>query len=141
MSVYRGNKQTFIGMDVELIKDKKKLKILTKDYINEAIEEFGEDIGPKVATPAKCDLFDIDENSPELSNEKVDKLHSIVAKLLFVTRRSRLDILTTIAFLQTRVSCSTEQDWEKLRRYLSYLKHTIDMPRIISIEDYSIMKI
>ena len=63
MTVYRDNKQTFIGMDVELIKDKKKLKILTKDYIVEAIEDFGEDVGLKVVTPTKCDLLEIDELS------------------------------------------------------------------------------
>jgi hypothetical protein len=45
-----------------------------------------------------------------------------VAKLLFIAKRSRPDILLAVAFLSTRVLFSTEQDHEKLQRVLSYLK-------------------
>ena len=34
--------------------------------------------------------------------------------------------MTTIAFLCTRVSKSTEQDWDKLKRLMEYLKDTLD---------------
>ena len=36
-----------------------------------------------------------------------------------------------VSFLCTRVSNPTEEDWGKLQRLLTYLKNTIDMPRII----------
>ena len=36
-----------------------------------------------------------------------------------------------VLYLCTRVSCSSEDDWEKLKRLLHYLHGTIDMPRII----------
>ena len=34
--------------------------------------------------------------------------------------------MTTIAFLCTRVSKSTEQDFEKLQRLMEYLSNTLD---------------
>jgi len=50
--------------------------------------------------------------------------HKIVAKLLFVSRRSRLDIILAEAFLCTRVSVPTVQDKAKLKRLLRYLNTT-----------------
>ena len=40
----------------------------------------------------------------------------------------------SIAFLSTRVTKSTIQDWEKLKRVLRYIQGTIDMPRIIGAD-------
>ena len=49
--------------------------------------------------------------------------HSTVAKALYLTLRTRPDIATTVSFLTTRVSCPTQQDWNKLMRMMSYLQH------------------
>lgn len=57
--------------------------------------------------------------------------HHIVEKLLYVSMRVRVDISPTIACLCTRVSNSTEQDWEKLRRLLGYLNGTKNMRTIL----------
>ena len=48
-----------------------------------------------------------------------------------MSKRARLDISLAIAFLCTRVTRSTIEDWGKLRRLLQYIKGTINMPRII----------
>ena len=45
---------------------------------------------------------------------------------MYICQRARPDIMTTIAFLCTRVSKSTEQDWDKLKRLMEYLKDTLD---------------
>ena len=47
-----------------------------------------------------------------------------MAKLLYLAKRGRSDILLAVSFLTTRVSCSTDQDWLKLRRILQYLNGT-----------------
>ena len=52
--------------------------------------------------------------------------HSIFAKLLFISRRARPDIQVPIGFLGTRVMCSTQEDWIKLKLVLEYLKNTIE---------------
>ena len=69
----------------------------------------------------------------------MDVLHHIVAKLLYVCKRARVDIDLGVSFMCTRVSCSTLEDWEKLRRLLNYLYDTIDMPRIIGAKGMDIM--
>jgi hypothetical protein len=101
--------------------------ILMKDYIKEAIAHFGEDITRSATTPAKRNLFEIKENSVSLTDADREIFHSVVAKLLYVSKRGRLDFQLPIAFLCTRVSCSTKQDWSKLRKCtLEYLRGTLD---------------
>ena len=58
-------------------------------------------------------------------------MHSVTAKLLYITKRARPDIETGVAFLTTIVSKSTEEDWKKLKRIITFLKYTIDDVRII----------
>ena len=81
----------------------------------------------------------MNENLDRLDDKKSEMFHHIVAKLLFVTKRARLDIETTISFLCTRVTKSTSEDWLKLRRLLCYLKGNIDMPRINGADSLSII--
>jgi hypothetical protein len=48
--------------------------------------------------------------------------HSRVAKLLFLAKRARLDILTVVSFLCTQTQGTTKKDDRKLSRLLGYLK-------------------
>ena len=105
-----------------------------KDQIQESITWFGEPITKKPATPANKNLFVVSTNSPELDPKKSDTFHSVVQKLLYITKRVRPDIETVISFLCTRVSKSTLEDWMKLQRVLAFLKHTIDNIRIIGAD-------
>ena len=133
LEVSRGRKHNFLGMDIEFKKDGT-VSINMKDYIIEASEVFGEDVTINVSSAATGKLFVIDENSPKLENDKSDKFHSIVAKLLWVMKRGRPDIETVISFLCTRVSDPTEEDWDKLRRVLCFLNQTIDDKRILGAD-------
>jgi hypothetical protein len=139
MTVKRGKLHTFVGMDFEIYKNST-VKILMKDYIKESIESFGECINKGASTPTRSNLFEIDTESEPLDDEKSDKFHHIVSKLLYVSTRARLDIDLAIAFLCTRVSKSTKQDWEKLRRLLQYLYGTMNMPRIIGANGMEVMQ-
>lgn len=105
-----------------------------KDQINEAIEWYGEKINEKPATPANKNLFSTTKKSKELNSEKSDIFHSVTAKLLYIAKRARLDIETTVSYLCTRVSRSTEDDWLKLRRVLGFLQSTINDVRIIGAD-------
>jgi hypothetical protein len=113
-------------MDITF-KDDGTATINMKDYVKEAIFESGMDVSRSTATPARKNLFDIDDASEKLNNQQGDLFHSVVAKLLYVSHRGRIDIQLAIAFLCTRVSCSTQQDWAKLRRVLQYLNGTLDL--------------
>ena len=111
------------------------------DYIEEYIASYGEEISKNnTKTSTNSKLFNVDVHSIKLSEDKSDIFHHIVAKLLFVMKRVRLDISTTIAFLFTRVTKSTKVDWVKLKRLLEYLNNTKNMKRIIGMDGLSIMK-
>ena len=83
MTLCHGKKHIFLGMNIEFL-PKGRLSILMQDYISEAIEDYGEDVTRKAASPATKGLFEIDPKSKRLSLEKSDRFHSIVAKLLYV---------------------------------------------------------
>ena len=84
----------------------------------------GEISKKKVKTPATEHLFRIEKNSPQLDKRQAEHFHTMVAKGLFVTKRGRLDIAPTIAFLCTRVQRPTRQDWNKLSRMMTFLSQT-----------------
>ena len=62
-----------------------------------------------------------------------------MAKLLYVSTRCRLDITLAINFLCTRVTCSTNEDWLKLKRLIRYLYGTKERKLTIGADDISMM--
>jgi hypothetical protein len=104
-----GAKHMFLGMDIEFLGDKK-VAIATPQHINEAIEDFGEDLETDAVNPAKSKLFIINHESECLGDEKADIYHSITAKLLWVSQCSRPDLETAVSFLCTRVQQLTVEE-------------------------------
>jgi hypothetical protein len=141
MTITRGNEHVFLGMNITF-HENGTVGVKMKEYIKEAIADFGEDITRPATTLAKKNLFeiDVDKSNGQLSVKDAEIFHSVVAKLLYVSKRSRLDIQLAIAFLCTRVSCSTKQDWLKLKRVLEYLYGTLDKFLTLGANDIGMMK-
>ena len=58
-------------------------------------------------------------------NENQQKLfHTMVARLLYLSKRVRPDILTAVGYLCTRVKQPSKNDQEKLFRVIGYLEGT-----------------
>ena len=104
------------------------------DYLRECIKDFGEAINSSATTPATKDIFMIKKKEERLDDSIAKKFHSIVAKLLYISKRARLDLQCAVGFLTTRVQAPTKSDWKKLRRTLQYVNGTIGMVRILSID-------
>jgi Reverse transcriptase (RNA-dependent DNA polymerase) len=134
MTVTRGKEHVFLGMKFNF-NDNGTVSISMKSYLEESIKESDMNIKKRVATPAKGDLFDINDDSPQLIGKESDIFHSVVAKLLYVSLRARPDILLAVSFLCTRVSKSTKQDQEKLMRVLEYLNGTLDLTLTLGADD------
>ena len=132
MSVTRGSKHTFVGMGLTFNKDGT-VTIDMNDYIKECIETSGKQFNGGATTPAKRNLFEIDESAHQLSKNQKEIFHHIVAKLLFVSKRARPDIDLTISFLCSRVDRSTTEDWQKLERLLHYLNGSMELNRTIGL--------
>ena len=57
--------------------------------------------------------------------------HRIVEKLLYVAKRIRPECLTAVSFLSTRVTKCDEDDVEKLRRLVRYIRKTKDLGLVL----------
>ena len=139
LSTTRGNKHTYVGMDIYFPGDGT-VDIDMSHYLQEALDAFPELIDKLVTSPAANHIFEVNEDSPKLSEEKREKLHSIVAKLLFVSTRGRPDIHLPISFLTSRVTKADDDDWKKLKRLLQYIKGTMDLRLTLSAEKMNIVK-
>ena len=111
-----------------------------KHHLEEVLQDFTGKITIKVNTPAAVHLFVVDEECQKLCKKDMEIFHSIVAKLLFVGKRARPDIIIAIAFLTTRVSKSDEDDWKKLERLISYIYATLDLKLTLSVESTTSVK-
>jgi hypothetical protein len=74
-----------------------------------------------VVTPGGKDTFLVDGASRFLAEVSKKRFHTLVAKLLYLSKRARPDIIAVVGFLCTRVRNPTEEDKRKLSRVLSYL--------------------
>ena len=115
-------------------------RVGAKDYILEAVDEFPENVGPFFKTPAAQHLFDVDEECEKLDEETRQAFHSIFAKLLWVGKKARPDILVALSFLGKRTTKADLDDWKKLRRLFSYLKGTADLMLKLTVECLNVIK-
>ena len=93
-------------------------------FVADLLLESGLDFSGRVITsPAAENLFDTrpDSEAGEIDKHTKDWFHRFAAKLLYLAKRTRPEILTTVAFLCTRVTKSNSDDVKKLKRVLSYL--------------------
>jgi hypothetical protein len=87
MTVSRGKEHEFLGMIITYNDDGTTTINMTR-YVEEAINNFGEEIRRVSNTPAANNLFEIDESSARLNNSKAEIFHSVVAKLLYISKRA-----------------------------------------------------
>ena len=135
-----GREHKYLGMNIKFMSDKN-LSIDMKDYVKETIITSGMDVSRKASTPAAKNLFEIKRDSSLLDQNRKKTFHHCVAKLLYVSKRCRLDIQLAISHLTSRVINPTEDDWNKLRRVLRYLNGTLDRKLIIGASDISLMNV
>jgi hypothetical protein len=66
-----------------------------------------------------------------LNNNDKELYHSTVARLLYLAKRIRPDILLTISYLSTRVLSPTQSDMSKLYKVLKYINGTQELELIL----------
>ena len=101
------------------------LKVTMEGYVADLLNVSG--VNGMAATPALENLFDVTKNPELLNDEDKENFHSLVAKLLYLSKRVRPDLLLVSNFLCTRVSNPTVGDMDKLTRALKYLHSTQDL--------------
>jgi histone deacetylase 1/2 len=129
LSVHRGRTIEYIGMKFDFTQEGK-VKITMQGYIQDLLE-FCKNIEGSVSTPALDNLFKVGENNKKLKETDKEFFHSVTAKLLYLGKRVRPDILTAVSFLTKRVQSPTEEDMRKLERVIRYIRGTADLGIII----------
>jgi hypothetical protein len=75
-------------------------------------------------TPAKDDLFEVNDASPRCSTSEEGWFRTYVAKLLYLAKRARPDVLLPVSWLTTRATRCTSEDVCKLRKVIGYVAAT-----------------
>lgn len=122
----------YLGMELDLT-EKKKVKVSMKSLVEETLKEF--EIEGTSPLPAPSHLFMVSEGRRQLAKKEKEIFHSIVAKLLYLAKHGRPDLLTAVSFLTTRVQDPDEDDLKKLERLIKYLKGTRELVLTLEADD------
>ena len=132
VTVKQGHVHSYLGMEFDFGSPGRvsvKMSGYTKDVIAFA------NVSSNSRTPAGESLFVIDDRSPLLSKGDAEHFHSLVAKLLYLAKRTRPDILCSVSFMSTRVKSPTAQDMKKLLRIVKYLHQCPDLGIVLQVGD------
>jgi len=117
--------QSYLGMNIEV--QDHAIIVDMHYYIEQLLSEVSSKL-TSYKTPAAKECFQIaTTNSPLLDNDAKKKFHTMVAKLLYLAKRARPDLLTVVSFLCTKVKTPMKRDQSKLLRVLGYLQNTKDL--------------
>jgi len=126
ISLNMTNVHSYLSMTI--VESDENLTVSMLGYVDKCIE--GKSVRG-VNSPATDRLFEIGI-APPLDVAEKEGFHSQVAKLLYLAKRTRMDILTTVSFLASRVSTPTADDQEKLDRVLGYLLKTRNLKTVFA---------
>jgi len=125
---------SYLGMQIQFHQGYAMINM--SHFVDKLLQTCGEDDLTEFKCPATKKLFAVDEKATKLTEAERKAFHTNVAKLLYLTKRARPDILTAVSFLCTQVTRATVQDRLKLRRVLGYLKRTKQKTLQLNIGDY-----
>ena len=95
-----------------------------------------EKILEKAVSPATEMLHSVREDGIiKLAGEEKEWFHSTVAKLLYLSKRVRNDLLVAVSFLTTRIVGPDSDDRSKLIRVLNYLNSTRDLGMVLECSE------
>jgi hypothetical protein len=102
LSTTTGLIHNYLGITIDYSEKGKVKFTMYEDYLEDTlVDEMPEDMNGMAPTPASDNLFDADDNSPQLNEEESDFFHRTTARLLFAAKRARLDLQVAMAYLCT----------------------------------------
>ena len=120
ITIQRGRRLEYIGMIFTFNNDKT-VSITMDGYVDDFLLGVN-DIPGTESAPANKTLFTVRADATPLDNAHRERFHSIMAKILYLAKRVRPDLLVSVAYLIRRVQCSDEDDWNKLCRLVRYIR-------------------
>jgi hypothetical protein len=136
ITIHDGLVHSYLGMTFDFSKDFS-VKVTMRGYIRDLLDEVN--VTSIVKTPALDNLFQT-RDTELLSSDDAKFFHSTTAKLLYVAKRVRPDILLAVSFLTTRVLKPDQDDMNKLRRVLAYLNGSDDLGIVLQADPSTYIK-
>ena len=100
LTIHEGKTHDYLGMTLDYSIDGKVI-INMRDYVKKLLDDLPSAFRDSATTPAANYLFEVNDACKELDKEDSDFFHHVVAQLLFLSKRGRPDLLTSVAFLTT----------------------------------------
>jgi hypothetical protein len=88
----------YLGMVLDYTEEGR-VKISMNQYVKEILHVLLTDMTGEALTPAAAHLFQVNPEVQKLELERKELFHQNVAKLLFLSKRARLDLQTAVVFL------------------------------------------
>jgi hypothetical protein len=118
LTITQGEVHNYLGIRIDFSK-KGKVIMSMFEYIDELLKECPEDLMKGASlTGASSHLYNMNENAVKLDNETAILYHHLMAKLLYLSKRTRPDLQMPVSFLTTWVKSPDVDDWKKLGRCL-----------------------
>jgi hypothetical protein len=129
-----GGRLSYLGMEID-IRDTGTV-IDMSFYIKQVIADTEtHSVVTTYESPGVRNSYVVEDDAEKLPEDRCAWFHSVVAKLLYIVKRARPDILTVVIFLCTRVQGATTEDEKKLLRVLGYLKQTSERTLMLRATD------
>lgn len=122
LTITMGPVVNYLGMTFDFESIKGSVKITMEGFIEEFITDMDGKIDGTADHPAAKNLFEVHEKEDILDKEMSEFFHSTVAKLLYLAKRVRPDLLVSVSFLTKRVQQPNKNDYKKLCQVVKYLR-------------------
>ena len=110
VSYKSGKHLKYLGINI-IINDDGSIDLDCEDVFTEMLKDYK--IQKKSTYPAGRGLFNVRGKGTDLTDEQKSEYLSRIMKIQYYAKKVRVDLLTTLAFLRTRVSVATTEDWDK----------------------------
>ena len=122
-------------IDIWLNYDTKgKVRITMHIHIESILKAASEDMDGITETPASNHLFTVIEDDVTLTGIQANLFWNLVAKILFISCRSRSNLKTALVFLTTQVLNPYGDDYKKLSCMIRYIREMRGMELTLEVK-------
>ncbi|KAL7564112.1 hypothetical protein ACA910_012384 [Epithemia clementina (nom. ined.)] len=140
LTVHRGKVHEYLGMTIDYSKPGK-VVFSMHQYVVDLLKECNDELlTGHPQSPAANHLFEVNTDAEKLDDEKQTLFHHLTAKLLYLAKRTRPNILLAVVLLATCVQSPDTDDYKKLTRCLSYLWENLDLSLTLEGNDMSTLR-
>jgi len=138
LTIRRGRVHEYLGMLLDFSQPYM-VHITIEKMIKQLLSDWN--VSKMRNSPARSDLFSVDESSIALDEESSKQLHRGIAQLLYLATHIRPDVLCPTIFLTSRVQKLTQQDLSKFMDILCYLNYTTSLGIMLGGDSKNLLRL